>query len=240
MQKALLASTSVILVLVSVSPAYAMNYTSSMFAGAQRYADSNLYKNSNYNFSIQPPLNWGILKLPSDISSDSVAVFSNGDKSQLATFGIYHKLNAPNVIDVLNSHPDNDILATVVQEMSTNSSDSRTIVYNGTVDRYSDGVKVSVQSVTHYTADNSASLSENIIYFLNNGNQYTLDMASNPNNIKKNTQLFEDSASTFFVTQANTVPEFPIVPIALSVSMILIIVSTRFSVLTRLGKHSTH
>lgn len=237
MQKTLLVITSVILVLVSISPAYAMNYTSSMFSNAQRYSDSNSYKNSNYNFSIQPPLNWGILKLPSDISNDAVVVFSNGDKSQLATFGIYHKLNAPNVIDALDSHPDNDILATVVQEMSTNSSDSRTIVYNGTVDRYNDGVKVLVKSVTHYTADNSASLSENIIYFLNNGNQYTLDMASNPNNIKKNSQLFEDSASTFFVTQSNAVPEFSIAPIALISAMILIILTSSF--ITRLGKRST-
>ncbi len=237
MQKTLLAITSVILVLVSISPAYAMNYTSSMFSNAQRYSDSNLYKNPNHNFSIQPPLNWGILKLPSDISNDAVVAFSNGDKSQLATFGIYHKLNAPNVIDALDSHPDNDILATVVQEMSTNNSDSRTIVYNGTVDRYNDGVKVLVKSVTHYTADNSASLSENIIYFLNNGNQYTLDMASNPNNIKNNAQLFEDSASTFFVTQANAVPEFPIVPIALIGAMVLIILTSSF--MTRLGKHST-
>jgi hypothetical protein len=211
-----------------------------MFSNAQRYADSNSYKNSNHNFSIQPPLNWGILNLPSDVSNDAITVFSNGDKSQLATFGIYHKFNAPNVIDALDSHPDNDILATVVQEMSINGSDSRTIAYNGTVDRYNDGVKVSVSSVTHYTADNSASLSENIIYFLNNGNQYTLDMASNPNNIKKNTQLFEDSASTFFVTHANTVPEFPIAPASLVVAMILIIASSRFSLLTRLGKHSTH
>ncbi|HJW20337.1 MAG TPA: hypothetical protein VJ571_07265 [Candidatus Nitrosotalea sp.] len=197
--------------LFSTSIAYATSHNVSIFSDALKYADSNSYKNSNYSISIQPPINWTVLtNLPPDVSNQSIAVFSNNDKTQLATFGIYHRDIASNVIDAINSHSDNDVLATIAQEMTHQDIDSKTIVYNGVVDRYTDGVRITVSSATHYTADNSTSLSENIIYFLDNGNQYTLDLTSNSDNIDKNSQLFEDSANTFVASQTNPVPEFPI------------------------------
>jgi hypothetical protein len=78
-------------------------------------------------------------------------------------------------------------------------------------------------SVTQYTTDNSTSFSENIIYFLNNGNQYTSDLTSNPNNIQKNSQLFEDSARSFLVSQTSSVPEFPFSIFTLIIATFLII-----------------
>ena len=102
------------IVIFSTSSAYATNHTSSIFSDQQKYADSNSYKNANYSFSIQPPLNWGILNnLPLNVSSQALVTFSNNDKSQLATFGIYHRNISPNVIEALNNHSDNDILATI-------------------------------------------------------------------------------------------------------------------------------
>lgn len=218
----------VILILFSTGTAYATNHNTSVFSDALRHADSNTYKNINYSFSIQPPLNWGVLNnLPPSISKQAIVIFSNNDKSQLATFGIYHRHIEQNVIDAINSHPDNDILTTIAQEMTSPSTDSKTMIYNGVVDRFNDGVRVSISSATQYTADNSTSLNENIIYYLNNGNQYTLDLTSNPANIDKNSQLFEDSVSTFLVSQTNPVPEFPIALAILVTGMFSIILIFR-------------
>jgi hypothetical protein len=219
------------LIFFSANSAYATNYTNtSIFAGALKYADSSSYVDANHTFSIQPPLNWIVLNnLPSSVSQNALVVFSNNDKSQLATFGIYHRYIGQNVIDALNSHPDKDILATIAQEMQSvgQSADSKTIVYNGIVDRYNDGVRVAISSATQYTTDNSTSLSENIIYFLDNGNQYTLDLTSNPNNIDKDSQLFEDSANTFLANQTNPVSEFPMSLIILITAMFSVIVISR-------------
>ncbi len=78
--------------LFSTNMAYATSHNVSIFSDALRYADSNSYKNSNYSISIQPPINWTVLtNLPPDISNQSLVVFSNNDKTQLATFGIYHR-----------------------------------------------------------------------------------------------------------------------------------------------------
>ena len=215
------------IILLSTNSAQATNYNNtSIFSGVLKFAGSNTYVNANHTFSIQPPLNWIVLKnLPSNVTNNALVVFSNNDKSQLATFGIYHRYIGQNVIDALNTHSDKDILATIAQEMqaSDQSADSKTLVYNGAVDRYFDGVRVTISSATQYTADNSTTLSENIIYFLNNGNQYTLDLTSNPNNIDKNLQLFEASVNTFLPNPINPVPEFPTSLIILMVTMVSII-----------------
>ncbi|NHH98784.1 hypothetical protein DYY66_1930 [Candidatus Nitrosotalea sp. FS] len=95
------------------------------------------------------------------------------------------------------------------------------------MDRFNDGVRVTANSVTQYTMDNSTSFSENIFYYLNNGNQYTLALTSNPAGIDKNSQFFEDSANTFLVTQTNPVPEFPIALTILVAGMFSIILIFR-------------
>jgi len=229
MDKKFLTSLVVIaLISSSTSLAYGTSHKTPIFSDAQKYTDSNSYKNANYSFSIQPPPNWVVLdNLPPSVSKQAIVIFSNNDKSQLATFGVYHRYIGQNVLDAINNHSDNDVLATIAQEMSGNDSDSQTIVYNGTVDRYNDGMRVTISSATRYTADNSTTLSENIIYFLNNRNQYTLDLTSNPNDIVKNSQLFEESANTFLSSQMNPIPEFPISLIILIVGMFSIIFISR-------------
>ena len=225
------------LVFFSTDLAYATNHNTSMFSGAQRYADSNSYKNANYSFSIQPPLNWIVLgNLPPSVANNAIVIFSNNDKSQLATFSIDHRYIAPNVMEALDNHTDNDILATIAQEMTAgNDNESQTVVYNGIVDRYNDGVLVSVSSATKYASDNSTTLSETRYYYLNNGNQYNLALTSNYATIDKNSQLFEDSANTFFVTNLNPVPEFPVAVIVLVIGMFSIIFVFRAKGLARIN-----
>jgi hypothetical protein len=226
-----------VFVAISTSTVHAMNYTTPMFADAQRYSDSNSYKNSTYNFSIQPPLNWMMVSLPPEISNGTIVTFSNGEKSELATFGIQHSVIGQNITRSSMNHSDNDILTTVARGINSNSSDSSTVITNGIVDRYTDGIRIVVSYTTHYISDDSTILGESVYYFLDNGNKYTLDMASNPNSIQKNAQLFADSAETFLVGQASTVPEFPIAPVALVAAMIFIIVASRFGLLIQ---HSTY
>ncbi|MFZ0184947.1 MAG: hypothetical protein WBV92_05890 [Nitrosotalea sp.] len=223
-KKILIGVVVISLILGSTNSAYATKHDTSIFSGARQYADSNAYKNDNYSFSIQPPPNWEILtNFPQNLTNQAIVIFSNNNNSQLATFGIYHRYIGQYVIDALNNHTDNDILATINQEITIPSADSKTVMYNGIVDRYNDGIRVVISSATQYTADNSTSFSENIFYYLNNGNQYTLDLTSNPNSIDKNSQLFEDSANTFLVSQTSPVPEFPIALVMLIVGMFLII-----------------
>lgn len=229
MDKKFLTSVVVIaLILSSTNTAYATNHNTSIFSDVVRHTDSNTYKNANYSFSIQPPPNWVVLNnLPPNIANHTLVIFSNNDKRQLATFEIYYRHIGQNVINAIAAHSDNDVLATIAKEISSKSIDSQTMFYNGIVDRYSDGTRVAISFATRYTADNSTSLSENIIYFLNNGNQYTLDLTSNPNSIDKNSQLFEDSANTFLVNQTNPVPEFPVSLIILIAGMFSIIFISR-------------
>ncbi|MGI0006841.1 MAG: hypothetical protein ACREAR_02450 [Nitrosotalea sp.] len=225
--------------LFSTGMAYATSHNVSIFSDAIKYADSNSYKNSNYSISIQQPTNWIVVtNLPPSVSNQSIVTFSNNDKTQLATFGISHRYIASNVIEAINNHSDNDVLATIAQEMTYQDADSKTIVYNGIVDRYTDGVRVTVSSATQYTANNSTLLNENIFYFLDNGNQYTLELTSNQDNIDKNSQLFEDSASTFVASQTNPVPEFPISLTILITGMFAVIFIFRVKGITGTTGHA--
>jgi hypothetical protein len=199
-----------ILLVFSFNSASASNHNTSIFSGAIKNSDSNSFKDSNHSFSIQPPTNWSVLNnLPSNVSSNAIVVFSNNDHKQLATFGIFHRFISQNVLGSLNNHTDNDILATIAQETSSKGPDSQTNVLNGIVDRYTDGIRVAFNSATQYKVDNSTSINESVLYFLNTGDEYTLDLTSNSNNYDKNSKLFENSANTFLVDKHSSVPEFP-------------------------------
>lgn len=227
-KKFLIGTLLIAIILCSTNSAYATKHSTSIFSDAQKYSDSNTYKNDNYGFSIQPPPNWVILSnLPAYVSNQTIVTFSNNDKSQYATFGISHRHIEQNVIDAINNYSDKDILTSISQEMSIPNSDSKITVYNGIVDRYNDGTRVVVGWRTQYTADNSTSLNESVFYFLNNGNQYTIDLTSNPDYIDKNSQLFEDSVNTFLVSQTSPVPEFPTSLIILIAGMFSIILISR-------------
>lgn len=220
--------STIALIIFSINSAYATNHETSIFSDAVKYANSNSYKNEKYNFSIEPPLNWGVLNnLPANVSSNAIVVFSNSDHNHLATFGIHHRAITQNVINLLNNHPDKDILATIAQEMSSKDPNYQTVVYNGVVDRYTDGIKVTVNSATQYNIDNFTTISENVIYFIYTGDQYNLDLTSNSNDFDKNSKMFEDSVNSFLVSQTTPVPEFPIHLIILIIAMFSVIFITR-------------
>jgi hypothetical protein len=219
------------LILFSINPVYATNHDTSIFSDSINRTNSNPFKDVNHNFSIQPPPNWIILNnLPANVSSNAIVVFSNNDHNQLATFGIYHRSISQNVINLLNIHSEKDILTTMEQEMSTDGQEIQTVVLNGVVDKYTDGIRVAVNSVTQYKFDNSTSISENIIYFLNSGDQYTLSLTSNPSNFDKNSKLFENSANSFLVSQTSPIPEFSFSFIILVVSMFAVIFISRINI----------
>jgi hypothetical protein len=229
----LLIVATIVLILLSINPIYATNHDTSIFLNSLNNTDSNSFKYVNHNFSIQPPPTWVVLNnLPANVSNNAIVVFSNNDHNQLATFGIYHRSISQNLMNLLRIHPENDILATMAQEMSTNGPDFQTVVLSGVVDKYTDGIRVAVNSGTQYKSDNTTSVSENIIYFLNSGDQYTLSLTSNPNNFDKNSRLFEHSANSFLVTQTTAVPEFPFNLLALIVSMFAVICVTRLGIIT--------
>ena len=189
----------------SSSAAYATNHDASMFSHAQNYAASNSYKDPTHNFSLQPPLNWIVLNnIPPSVSKNAVVIFSNNDHSKLATLGIFYRSISPNFTSIINKYSDNDILVQISQEMAGKEANSQTIVLKGVVDRYNDGIRVAIVSGTQYN-DNSTSVSENVIYFLNNGGQYTLVLTTDPDHYDMNSKLFEDSANSFLVNQTNSV-----------------------------------
>ena len=220
--------TLIALFLFSFNPIYAINHDTSIFSDSIKNANSNSFKDVKYNFSIQPPLNWIVLNnLQANVSSNAIISFSNNDHNKLATFSIYHRTITQEVINLLNVHPEKDILTTVQQEMSSNGPEFQTIVLSGVVDKYTDGVRVAVNSATQYKSDNSTSIGENIIYFLNSGDQYTLSLTSNPGNFDTNSKLFETSANSFLVSQASPVPEFPLAFSVLAISMFSVIFISR-------------
>jgi len=216
--------TIIALTLFSINLAYATNHDTSIFSNSIKNANSNSFKDDKHNFSIQPPPNWIVLNnLPANISSNAIVSFSNNDHNQLATFGIYHRSVTQDIINILNNHSEKDILTTVEQEMSTDTPEFQTVVVSGVVDKYTDGVRVAVNSATLYKSDNSTSVAENIIYYLESGDQYTLSLTSNPSNFDKNSKLFETSANSFLVKQTSPVPEFPISFLIFIVSMFIVI-----------------
>ena len=196
---------SIIAFFGSSSAAYAINHDTSIFSQAQNYAESNSYKDPTHNFSVQPPLNWIVLSnIPPNVSKNAVVIFSNNYHSKLATLAIFYRYISPNFTNTINKYSDDDILSQISQEMSVKEADSQTIVLKGVVDRYYDGIRVATVSGTQYN-DNSTSVSENVIYFLNSGGQYTLVLTTDPDYYDMNSKLFEDSVNSFLVNQTNLV-----------------------------------
>ena len=192
-------------ILSYTNPAFATNHPTSIFSYSLSSGHSNTYSDAMHNFSITPPVDWNpVRNIPDKISNNTIAVFSNNDKNHLATLVIFYRPISQNITDAINKYSDKDIIYSVSQELSGNGQDSKTSVLKGAIDRYTDGVRVATITETNYTSDNSTSISENIMYFLNNGNQYTLILTSNPNDFNKNSVLFENSANSFLVNQTST------------------------------------
>lgn len=207
----------IILAIVSLSTfigtAYAENYTSSIFANSIKVANSNAYTDSKGHFSINPPLNWVVLKnLPAEVSNNASVIFSNNDKSELATFGIYHRTLPQGSIDTISQYSDSDILNQIGREMSADTTDYKTTVLNAVIDRYKDGIRIITISSTNYSTDNTTSYSANMIYFLNSGDEYTLVLTSSEDYFDQNAHLFKESTDTFYANNPSITSTNIVIP----------------------------
>ncbi len=195
---------SFLILMLSFNYAYATNYSTSIFVDSIKVADLNSYKNSEYHFSIQPPPNWKLLTdVPPDVANNALVMFSDNNKGQLATFIIFHRTISNQVIEAINNHSDKEVLDELTSEMTSKTQDSQTNISKAGIERYSDGVRMLTFSSTTYSSDNSTTDSANMIYYLNNGDQYTLVLTSNPKRFDQDLGLFSNSINTFYVSSNN-------------------------------------
>ena len=182
--------------------AYSSNATkqTTLFSNTVEHAKSNTYQDETRYFSISPPQNWSILKnIPASIPNNALVTFSNNNHTGLATLQIYYKSIPKQVISVLDTYSDNDILSEISQELSYNGTDSQTNVLQEGISRYKDGTLVKAVSVTEYQNDPNTIQNEHLIFFLNDGREYTLVLTSKLQDFHQNQIYFETSANTFYV-----------------------------------------
>lgn len=213
-----------------------------MFSKTLGYDQSNTFHDNTNSFSFTPPRNWTILNVPASIPSKAIVIFSNANHTGLATLAIFYKPISQQVVSVLGTFSDRDILSEISNELSYSGTDSQTKVLQSGLQRYQDGIIIKAVSLTQYPNDTTNIQNEHLIFFLNDGREYTLLLTSKPQNFNQDQNYFETSADTFYVvpnensTQIKTskigppVPEFgPLTGMIVAVSIIgTVIISKRF------------
>jgi hypothetical protein len=213
-----------------------------MFSRTLSYDQSNSYHDKTSNFSLSPPQNWIILNVPPSMQSKALAIFSNHNHTGLATMAIFFKPISQQVVSALQTFSDREILSEISNELSYNGTDSKTRVLQLGLQRYQDGLLIKAVSITLYQNDSSNIQNENLIFYLNDGRQYTLLLTSKPQDFGQDQKFFESSADTLYVapndnftqTQVSkvgpTVPEFPFaIPIMLiSISSMMVFYRMKF------------
>ena len=211
-----------------------------MFSKTLTFDQSNTYHDKTKNFSLSPPQNWTILNVPSSIPSKALVIFSNDNHTGLATLAIFYKPISQQVISVLGTFSDRDILSEISNELTYSGTDSQTKVLQSGLQRYQDGMVIKAVSLTQYPNDTTSIQNEHLIFFLNDGREYTLLLTSKPQDFNQDQNYFETSADTFYVgpnenlTQTKPigppVPEFgPLTGMIISTSIIgVIIISKKF------------
>ena len=212
-----------------------------MFSKTLIYDQSNTYHDKTMNFSFTPPQNWNILNVPASIPNKALVIFSNENHTGLATLAIFYKPISQQVVTVLGTFSDRDILSEIANELSYSGTDSQTKVLQSGLQRYQDGMVIKAVSLTQYPNDTANIQNEHLIFFLNDGREYTLLLTSNPQDFNQIQYYFETSADTFYVgpneksTQIGpigpSVPEFgPLTVMIIAISIIgVVIMSKRFA-----------
>lgn len=213
-----------------------------MFSKTFRYDQSNTYHDKTKNFSFSPPQNWTILNVPTSIPSKALVIFSNHNHTGLTTLAIFYKPISQQVVSVLRTFSDSNILSEISHELSYSGTDSQTKVLQSGLQRYQDGIIIKAVSLTQYPNDTTNIQNEHLIFFLNDGREYTLLLTSKPQDFNQDQNYFETSIDTFYVapnenlTQTETskvdlpVPEFgPLTGMIIATSIIgAVIISKRF------------
>lgn len=193
-----------------ISPAWAegnataQNVANSLFNPAN--IQTNTYSNPTYNFSILPPHGW-IPVSQSNQSDAALVVFSNENPDTEASFAIYYDQGKP-IPPSMHSIPPDQILSAAVARLFDSSNYT---IYQKNIEVFSDGFVVQVvasQNQTSsenqtYASGNQTAQNNPIIeefgFWLNDGRQYFLVMASSQNGFYQNAADFERSAYTFYV-----------------------------------------
>ena len=211
-----------------------------MFPSILNYDQSNTYHDQTKNFSFSPPQNWVILKnIPTSMQNNALVTFSNNNHTGLATLEIFYKPISEQVISALDINSDRDILSAISRELSYNGTDSQTVVLQSGLERYQDGTVIKAISLTRYPNDTTMIQNEHLIFFLNDGREFTLLLASKPQDFHQNQIYFETSANTFYVapigkSQTQTpigppVPEFgPLAQIVVVISLVGVVIISKF------------
>jgi hypothetical protein len=212
-----------------------------MFSKTIMYDQSNTFHDKTEGFSFSPPQNWTILNVPASIQSKAIVMFSNNNHTGLATLAIFYKPISQQVISVLGTFSDRQILSEISNELSYNGTDSQTKVLQVGLERYQDGSIIKAVSLTQYPNDTNSIQNEHLIFFLNDGREYTLLFTDKPQDFNQDQNYFETAADTFYVapnensTQIGTskvppVPEFgPLAGMIIATSIIgAVIISKRF------------
>jgi hypothetical protein len=184
---------------------------------------TNTYNDPAYDFSILPPTGW-IPVSQTNKSDSALVVFANENQNSEANFAIYFYQGKP-ISDAVLTTPDDQILNLAIAKLFDSS---KYIVYQKNIQRFSDGFVIQTVVSQNQTTQNSP-ITEEFSFWLKDGRQYFLVMASSQNGFSQNAADFERSAYTFYVGPTPTVPEFgPVVPIVLAFSVIsIIIISTK-------------
>ncbi|MGI0101858.1 MAG: hypothetical protein ACREA7_04590 [Nitrosotalea sp.] len=153
---------------------------------------TNTYSDPTYNFSILPPRGW-IPISQANQSDSTLVIFANENQNSKANFAIYFYQGKP-ISDVALSTPDDQILDLAIANLFDSS---KYVVYQKNIQRFSDGFVI--QAVVSENQTKDSPIIEEFSFWLNDGRQYFLVMASSQNGFYQNAADFERSVYTFYV-----------------------------------------
>jgi hypothetical protein len=192
---------------------------------------TNTYYDPTYNFSILPPTGW-IPVQQTNQSDSALAIFENENQNSLANFAIYFYQGTP-ISNAILSMPDDQILDLAIAKLF---DPSKYVVYQKNIQRFSDGFVIQAVVAENQTIQNNQTMQNNqttqnspiteeFSFWLKDGRQFFLVMASSQDGYNQNAEDFERSVYTFYVGPRPTVPEFgPVVPAVLVLSMVSIMI----------------
>lgn len=153
---------------------------------------TNTYTDATYNFSILPPQGW--IPVSQENKSDTaLAVFSNENPESEANFAIYYYQGKP-IPDTILAEPDPLILDLAISKLFDTS---KFAIYQQNIERFSDGFVIEAVAAQNQTKN--FPVIEEFSFWLLDGRQYFLVMASSQTGFNQNAAAFERSAYTFYV-----------------------------------------
>ncbi len=164
---------------------------------------TNTYIDSTYNFSILPPQGW-IPTSQGNSSDTALVVFGNENPDSEANFAIYYYQGKP-IPEEIWTLPDFQILQMSIAKLFDSS---KYTVYQQNIERFSEGFVIQAVAAQNQTTKNTPVIEE-FSFWLKDGRQYFLVMASAQNGFYQNAAAFERSAYTFYVGYAPSDVQIP-------------------------------